>query len=90
MLLRDEVAALFRVRPRTIDAFVASGRLRATKVGGRLNRFLVRDVERFLGVPAGTLQLRSNGATADVDQQPARVKPSAPRRARGGNGEAGP
>jgi excisionase family DNA binding protein len=56
LLLKSEVAELARVKPRTVDAWVQSGRLRVVKAGGRLNRFLLRDLERFLGVPAGTLK----------------------------------
>ncbi len=56
LLLKEEVAKITRVKPRTVDAWVASGRLRPIKAGGRLNRFLLRDVERFLGLPAGTLK----------------------------------
>lgn len=56
LLIKEEVASLARVKPRTVDAWVQSGRLRAVKAGGRLNRFLLRDVERFLGVGPGTLE----------------------------------
>jgi hypothetical protein len=47
---------LARVKPRTVDAWVQSGQLRAIKAGSRLNRFLLRDLEKFLGVPAGSLK----------------------------------
>jgi excisionase family DNA binding protein len=54
LLIKDEVAKLGRVKPRTVDAWVQNGQLRAIKAG-RLNRFLLRDVEKFLGVAPGTL-----------------------------------
>ena len=55
LLVKQEVAALARVKVRTVDAWVQDGRLRAYKAGGRLNRFLLRDVEQFLGVEPVTL-----------------------------------
>jgi excisionase family DNA binding protein len=57
LLVKEEVAQLARVKPRTVDGWVQRGELRALKVGGRLNRFTVREVERFLGVTPGTLKL---------------------------------
>lgn len=55
LLTGAEVAEITRVKPRTIHLWVQTGQLHVTKVG-RLNRFLLRDIERFLGVPAGTLR----------------------------------
>lgn len=54
LLTKDEVARLLGVSPRTIDAWTQSGKLRVVKTG-RLNRYLMRDVERFLNLKAGTL-----------------------------------
>ena len=54
LLLKEEVAQLARVKPRTVHSWVQNGQLRAVKAG-RLNRFLLRDVEKFLGVGPGTL-----------------------------------
>ncbi len=55
LLTKLEVAQLARVKPRTVDGWVQRGELRAIKAGPRFNRFLLRDVERFLGVAPGTL-----------------------------------
>jgi len=55
LLVKAEVAQLARVKARTVDSWVQTGQLRAIKAGSRLNRFLLRDVERFLNVPPGSL-----------------------------------
>jgi excisionase family DNA binding protein len=55
LLMGTEVAELTRVKLRTVHSWVQDGRLRVVKVG-RLNRFLLRDVERFVGVAPGTLK----------------------------------
>jgi excisionase family DNA binding protein len=55
LLLKEEVARVARVKPRTVDGWVQRGELRALKVGGRLNRFTVGEVARFLGVEARTI-----------------------------------
>jgi excisionase family DNA binding protein len=57
LLTKEEVAQLARVKPRTVDAWVQRGELRAIKAGPRFNRFLLRDVEKFLGIAAGSLTL---------------------------------
>jgi excisionase family DNA binding protein len=62
LLTKEEVAALARVKVRTVTSWVQGGSLRAVKAGPRLNRFLLRDVERFLGVPPGSLRLPEPGA----------------------------
>ena len=55
LLTKVEVAQLARVKPRTVDAWVQRGELRAVKAGPRFNRFVLKDVEKFLGVAPGTL-----------------------------------
>jgi excisionase family DNA binding protein len=55
LLTKEEVAVLARVKPRTVDGWVQRGKLRAVKAGPRFNRFVMKDVEKFLGVAAGTL-----------------------------------
>jgi excisionase family DNA binding protein len=60
LLIKEEVAKLGRVKARTVDSWVQSGKLRTIKAG-RLNRFLLRDVERFLGVAVGTLAPPAGG-----------------------------
>ena len=53
-MTRAEVAALFRVTTRTVDAMVADGRLKAHTLGPRLVRFRRSDVEAAL-TPSSTL-----------------------------------
>lgn len=55
LLVKEEVATILRVKARTVDGYVQRGELRALKVGGRLNRFTLREVARFIGVEPGTL-----------------------------------
>ena len=47
-MTRVEVAALFRVSARTVDAMVAGGLLKAHNLGPRLVRFHRSDVEAAL------------------------------------------
>ena len=50
-LLTVRQAALYmRVKPKTIYAWVAQGRLRCLRAGNRI-RFRLSDLERWLGVP---------------------------------------
>ncbi len=56
LLIKSEVAQLARVKVRTVDAWVQTGQLRTIKAGKRLNRFRLVDVEKFLGLPSGSLK----------------------------------
>ncbi len=56
LLTKAEVAHLARVKPRTVDSWVQAGILRPVKVGPRLNRFLLSDVEKLFGLRRGTLR----------------------------------
>ncbi len=56
LLKKNEVAEIARVRPRTIDSWVQNGTLKTIKAG-RLNRFRISDLERFLKLPPGSLRV---------------------------------
>lgn len=49
-LTLQEVAAKFRVDPRTVRRWVANDQLAAIRIGGRLLRFRPEDVEALLQV----------------------------------------
>ena len=64
-MTRAEVAALFRVTTRTVDAMVADGRLKAHTLGPRLVRFRRSDVEAALtqvnaNTPRGPSETRTD------------------------------
>lgn len=55
LLTKNDVAEIAKVKPRTVDSWVQRGELKPLKAGTRLNRFLPADVEKFLGLPRGSL-----------------------------------
>lgn len=56
LLTKEEFAAIAQVKTRTVYAWVHSGRVRALKPGGRLLRFRADEIEKFLGLPPGSLR----------------------------------
>ena len=56
LLTKHDIARLARVKPRTVDSWVQSGILKPVKVGPRLNRLLLSDVEKLFGLRRGTLR----------------------------------
>ena len=56
LLTKSEAARLLKVKERTIDAWIAKGLLRPRKLGPRLNRFHVADLEKFMKLPSGSLR----------------------------------
>ncbi len=63
LLTRSEVAKLLKVKERTVDSWIAKGLLRPRKVGPRLNRFHVADIEKFMKLPSGSLRDTKASAT---------------------------
>ena len=53
LLTPSEVAALFRVDPKTVTRWAAAGRIASLRTPGGHRRFLETEVRRLLGVPAG-------------------------------------
>ncbi len=56
LLTKTEVARLCKVKPRTVDSWISRGILRPRKLGPRLNRFHVSDIEKLMKLPAGSLR----------------------------------
>ena len=50
---RGEIAAKFRVNPRTVDNWVADGLLNPVFIGRKLVRFTEAEVQAFIGRSAG-------------------------------------
>ncbi len=79
LLTKHDIARLARVKPRTVDSWIQAGLLKPIKAGPRLNRFLLADFERFLGLRRGTLKLLPHVASQMPDDSSQSYQASDPR-----------
>ena len=54
LLTPSEVAALFRVDPKTVTRWAQQGKLRSIRTLGGHRRYRESEIERFLGRPANS------------------------------------
>ena len=67
LMLPGEVAALFRVDPKTVTRWAKAGRVRSTTTPGGYCRIYREDVEKPL---AGELPVHVNGVATTVAETP--------------------
>lgn len=61
LLDKRDVARILKISPRSVDWLLATGKMKARKVGV-LNRWLLSDLEKFLKVPPGSLRAEARAS----------------------------